>query len=174
MANPLLALLPKSARQALPIIQGGVARGLSSRAITQSILEAGIKISRGRSVLPAMRAIKQLEQQGSNIQFIANRNRINVNRLPPAMTNIKRRYSYRVRIQGIGLDGQPQSQYLFVSTDRDDFTPQMVKDEAMRAYSQGGEYNQLTEVEPILEHGMQRAGISDFNVTSRGDFIINR
>jgi hypothetical protein len=121
-----------------------------------------------------MRAIKQLEQQGSNIQFIANRNRINVNRLPPAITNTKRRYTYRVRLQGIGLDGQPQNQYLFVSTDRDDFTPQMVRDEAMRAYSQGGEYNQLTEVEPILEHGMQRAGISDFNVTSRGDFIINR
>tara|TARA_B100001059_G_scaffold20137_2_gene16358 strand:- start:1307 stop:1831 length:525 start_codon:yes stop_codon:yes gene_type:complete len=174
MANPLLALLPRSARQALPIIQGGVARGLSSRAITQSILEAGIKISRGRSVLPAMRAIKQLEQQGSNIQFVANRNRINVNRLPPAITYTKARYTYRVRMAGIGLDGKPQSQYLYITTDRDDFTPQMIKDQAMQAYVQNRDYNQLTEVEPILEHGMQRAGISDFNVTSRGDFIINR
>jgi len=77
MPIPFFNTLPKSARQALPIIQGGVARGLSSRASTQSILEAGIKISRGRSVLPAMRALKQLEAQGQAVKFVPGSNRIN-------------------------------------------------------------------------------------------------
>ncbi len=172
--NPLLALLPKSARQALPIIQGGVARGLSSRAITQSILEAGIKISRGRSVLPAMRAIKKLEQQGANVQFVGQRNRVNVNRLPPAITNTKRQYTYRVRVTGVNQLGQQVEQFIHVSTDLDNLTRGMIEDEASRLINNRNRYDQVNEMEAFLEHGMQRAQVGDFNVTSRGDFIINR
>lgn len=172
--NPLLALLPKSARQALPIIQGGVARGLSSRAITQSILEAGIKISRGRSVLPAMRAIKKLEQQGANVQFVGQRNRVNVNRLPPAITNTKRQYTYRVRVTGINQLGEAVEQYIHVSTDLDNLTRGMIQDEAMRLIENRDNYDRILETDAFLEHGMQRAGLGDFNRTSRGDFIINR
>tara|TARA_B100001059_G_C17516851_1_gene418708 strand:- start:33 stop:554 length:522 start_codon:yes stop_codon:yes gene_type:complete len=172
--NPLLALLPKSARQALPIIQGGVARGLSSRAITQSILEAGIKISRGRSVLPAMRAIKKLEQQGANVQFVGQRNRVNVNRLPPAITNTKRQYTYRVRVTGVNQLGQQVEQFIHVSTDLDNLTRGMIEDEATRLINNRNRYDQVNEMEAFLEHGMQRAQVGDFNVTSRGDFIINR
>jgi len=130
MFNPLVSLLPKSARRALPIITGGVARGLSSRAITQSILDAGIKISRGRSVLPAMRIIKKLETQGKNVQFVANRNVINTRRLPPAITQTKSKYTYRVRVNGINALGDPDVRYQYVSTDSDRMTPEMVQDEA--------------------------------------------
>jgi len=125
-------------------------------------------------VLPAMRAIKKLEQQGANVQFVGQRNRVNVNRLPPAITNTKRQYTYRVRVTGVNQLGQQVEQFIHVSTDLDNLTRGMIEDEASRLINNRNRYDQVNEMEAFLEHGMQRAQVGDFNVTSRGDFIINR
>ena len=168
MANPLFNTLPKSARQALPIIQGGVARGLSSRAITQSILEAGIKISRGRSVLPAMRALKQLEAQGQAVKFISGSNRINTRRLPPAVTDLKKAYRYRVRLEGLDQLGQASVRHIFITTDDPNFTPNMIKDEARRAIAGRADAYGSSEIQLFLERGEQRADLLDFTATRGG------
>ena len=121
-----------------------------------------------------MRAIKKLEQQGANVQFVGQRNRVNVNRLPPAITNTKRQYTYRVRVTGINQLGEAVEQFIHVSTDLDNLTRGMIEDEAMRLIDNRDSYDRITETDAFLEHGMQRAGLGDFNRTSRGDFIINR
>jgi len=171
MANPLFNALPKSARQALPIIQGGVARGLSSRAITQSILEAGIKISRGRSVLPAMRALKQLEAQGQAVKFVSGSNRINTRRLPPAVTDLKKAYRYRVRLEGLDQLGQASVRHIFITTDDPNFTPNMIKDAARRAIEGRADSYELSEIQLFLERGEQRADLLDFTATRGGRFV---
>ena len=168
MANPLFNALPKSARQALPIIQAGVARGLSSRAITQSILEAGIKISRGRSVLPAMRALKQLEAQGQAVKFVSGSNRINTRRLPPAVTDLKKAYRYRVRLEGLDQLGQASVRHIFITTDDPNFTPNMIKDAARRAIEGRADSYELSEIQLFLERGEQRADLLDFTATRGG------
>ena len=170
IGNPLFNALPKSARQALPIIQGGVARGLSSRAITQSILEAGIKISRGRSVLPAMRALKQLEAQGQAVKFVSGSNRINTRRLPPAVTDLKKAYRYRVRLEGLDQLGQASVRHIFIATDDPNFTPNMIKDEARRAIGGRADAYGLSEIQLFLERGEQRADWLDFTATKGGRF----
>ena len=168
MPAPFFSTLPKSARFALPIIQGGVARGLSSRAITNLIRDAGIRISRGRSVLPAMRAIKQVETQGRNVRFISGSNKIDTRRLPPAAVNLKRAFRYRVRMEGIDTLGQQTVRHIFITTDDPNFTPDMITDEAARAVSNRADSYGFQEVAFFLEYGEQRADLLDFMATPGG------
>lgn len=167
MAGPFLFTLPKSARTAFPTILSGVRRGLSSRNITTSLQRAGIRISRSRSVLPAMRAIRQLEAQGQNVRFVGQASRINTNRLPPAITQQRRRFSYRVRVNYVGPFG-PDVRYLTIATDSPNWTRAMIEGRAREFATGRTASGGLTDVEVTLESGQQRAQFADFAQTSRG------
>jgi len=169
MPVPFINTLPKSVRQALPIIRGGVAQGLSSRAITRTIRDAGIRISRG-SVLPAMRALNQLEAQGRAVRYVSGSSRINTRRLPPAVTNLKRAYRYRIRLEGINPGGQAETKYIYITTDDPNFTPDMIEDEASNAIDGNAANYGLDEISIFIEHGEQRADLLDFNLTPGGRF----
>ena len=171
MASPLVNLLTKSARQALPIIQGGVARGLSSRAITKLIVEQGLKISRSRSVLPAMRALRQLEAQGTIVSRMPGGRAVNTRRLPPAVTNLKKRYRYRVRLEGINVLGERETKHLYVTTDDPNFTPDMIEGKAREAVAGRADNYELQEITFSVEYGEQRADLLDFAATPGGRFI---
>ena len=152
------------------MIQSGVAEGLSSRAITRSIQEAGIKISRSRSVLPAMRAIKEAELYGQRVRFIPSQNRINPRRLPAANVQLKQNFRYRMRIEGIGADGKQALKNIYVSTDDANFTPRMLQDEARKAWIEQGERYGLSTPTFLLEYGERRSDLFDLTVTPGGQF----
>lgn len=171
MPIPFIRTLPKSARQALPIIQAGVARGLSSRAITKTIQDAGIKISRGRSVLPTMRFLKQLEAEGRAVADIPGSRKINTRRLPPAAVDLEKAYRYRVRLEGLDPAKQASVKHLFITTDDPNFTPNMIKDAARRAIEGRADSYELSEIQPFLEYGEQRADLLDFTATKGGRFV---
>ena len=82
MPTSFLSGLPKTARAAFPIIRRGVNEGLSSRVIEQRVRDAGLSISRTRSILPVMRALKKLEAQGRGVRFISPSNTVNAQRFP--------------------------------------------------------------------------------------------
>jgi len=168
MPTPFFHTLPKSVRQALPIIQAGVARGLSSRAITQTVLDAGIRISRGRSVLPAMRALKQIEAEGRAVAELAGSRKINTRRLPPAGVYLDQAYRYRVRLEGLDQLGQASVRHIFITTDDPNFTPNMIKDAARQAIEGRADAYGLSEIQLFLEHGEQRADLLDFTATRGG------
>jgi hypothetical protein len=170
MPTPFFSTLPRSARQALPIIQAGVARGLSSRAITQTIRDAGIRISRGRSVLPAMRALRQLEVQGRNVRYVSGANRINPRRLPAAVVELKTAYRYRLVLEGINAAGQVERRYRYFSTDDANLTPDMIKDKAREAYERNRVRYDLNNIDITIEHGEQRADLLDFTAMPGGRF----
>lgn len=170
MALTFIATLPRTARIAFPIIQRGVREGLSSRAIERTIRDAGLQISRSRGILPAMRAIKELEAQGTRVRFTNRQSAINTTRLPPALTDIATQYSYRVRFTGIDESGNQTERYLQVAIDDPAWTRNMIEDKAWTLMLGGSDPLDFVPETATLVHGMQRARFGDFTQT-RGGFI---
>jgi len=117
-----------------------------------------------------MRALKQLEAQGQAVKFVSGSNRINTRRLPPAVTNLKKAFRYRVRLEGVDQLGQASVRYIYITTDDTNFTPNMIKDQARRAVVDRTASALLSDVEVFLEHGEQRADWLDFTATKGGRF----
>lgn len=118
MALPLLAGLSAAARQALPIIQSGVSKGLSSRTINAVIKTAFGKGIRRQTLLDIMRAETGMERAGALLRFVLPRNRPNILRLPPALTRIRRQFSFVIQVTGQIIDtGESILQNITVSTD---------------------------------------------------------
>lgn len=172
MPASFLSGLPKSARAAFPIIRRGVAEGLSSRVIEQRVRQAGLKISRTRSILPIQRALKKLEAQGRNVRFVSGSNVINAKRLPPALNALTTQYRYRVRVAGIENGVFGQRGFLSVSTDDGFLTPDMIKDQALGIMKENPKKYPLDGIELDIEFGEQRAGIGDFTEMRGGNFLI--
>ena len=160
MALPLLATLPKTARIAYPIILAGTRRGLSSRAIESIVRQAGLPISRPRSILPIMRAVKAAEVAGANVRFIPKKNFINVARLPVSLTFIRRNFSFRVNVLGRDIFGNLIDRNVTVSTGRSLITPEEIEAAAGEMVSEEGQSDTLVDVTTMIEFGMQRAELS--------------
>lgn len=172
MALAFLQTLPKTARAAYPIIRRGVAEGLSSRVIEQRVRQAGLQISRSRSILPMMRYIKILEGQGRGVRFVSPSNTINAKRLPPAINAMNTQYRYRLALnQRQGNQVLPYK-IVTVSTDNPNLTPQMIKDQALSIVNDNPQNYPVDGLEVALEFGEQRAGIGDFTETRGGNFLM--
>lgn len=156
MAIPLLYQLPKTARVAYPIIASGTRRGLSSRAIERTIREAGLPISRTRSIIPIMQSIREAEIAGRNIRFTPKSANIDLNVLPPALTNLRKGYSLNVRVRGRGSQGFIE-RYVTVTTDRSFITPAEVESRALTLV-EGSEASsdQLEDVEVVIDSGQRQ------------------
>jgi hypothetical protein len=116
MALPLLLGLSKAARTAYPLIKGGVARGMTANAIGRSIKAAGLKIRR-QTLLDVVRAEKGVERAGAALRFLGLNRLPNINRLPSAITRIRRRFSFTVQVTGRLLEtGEQIIQNITVST----------------------------------------------------------
>ena len=157
MAIPLLSTLPATARVAYPIIQAGARRGLSSRAIERIVRQSGLLISRGRSILPIMRATQLIEAAGANIRFIPKGLNINTSRLPIALTSIRREFSYTVRVLGQDQFGGFIDRFVTVSTDKTLVTPGELEDAARELVAERGPFNIMEVQSATLQTGIQRA-----------------
>lgn len=118
MALPLIAGLNALARAALPIIRGGVARGLPSRAIQGAIRTAFGKGIRNQTLLDIIRAEKGIAQLGAQLKFLSKKAIPNPFRLPAAITKIRRRYSFVVQVVGFVIQtGETRLKNITVATD---------------------------------------------------------
>lgn len=104
MATPILAGLSAIGRAALPIIRGGVSRGLSSRAINQLIKEAFGTGIRRQTLLDVMREVSGINRTATQLRNLGRFRLPNPARLPPAITRIRRNYSFVVRVTGRLID----------------------------------------------------------------------
>lgn len=150
----LLRSLPRSARQALPIIERGIREGLSSRALTSIIREAGIPISR-TSVLRATRALRGETLTITDIKLQPRDVPFDVNRLPTSLTRIRRELSFRVAVRGIDANGQPVERHVTVATDDASKTLDDILSEAEQYVSDPTDYG-LAEVQEIEVIGAKR------------------
>lgn len=157
MPLPLLELLPATARAAYPYIVAATRRGLSSRQIETFVRAEIGPISRGRSILPLMRAIRERDAIASSVRFIPKGRTINVDRLPASLTTIRRNYSFTVHVSGRDLFGRLIEREVTVTTDRRSITPGEIEEAARELVSEGGQSPTLTEVGATLQSGIRRA-----------------
>ncbi len=155
MAIPFLATLPATARAAYPIILSGVERGLSSRAIERTVRAAGLQISRSRSILPLRREILARQASGRNVRFIPKGNRIDVNKLPYAITRTSKNYAHYVTYKSRSPEGVLKEMAVTISTDRDDLTPGMIEQMAHHLIEQWSGYNLTDPSSIMLSHSVQ-------------------
>ena len=105
------------ARRAWPIIQRGVREGISSRALTGVLQRAGLGIRR-QTLLDIMRLAEGEFAIAPVLSALGLDRRPNPLRLPPAITKIRRAFSFTVRVLGADSDtGLEIEQFVTVSTD---------------------------------------------------------
>ncbi len=117
MVAPFLLGLSSRARRASPLIRRGVREGISSRALTGILQRAGLGIRR-QTLLDLMRLMEGEAAIGPVLSALGMGRRPNPFRLPPALTKIRRAYSFTVRVRGAELDtGVLTEQFVTVTTD---------------------------------------------------------
>lgn len=105
MPLPYLSTLTGTARIAYPIIQRGVRSGLASRQIAETLSNAGLGIRRA-TLLDIMKKEREIISHGLNMRYLPYDRAPNPDRLPPALTRLRRQYSYQVELQGRIIDTQ--------------------------------------------------------------------
>lgn len=155
MALPFISTLSKSARTLYPSVLSGVRRGLSSRAIEQSIRKAGFSVSRSRTILPMMRAIAEVEKRGAAVRHVGLERSINVSRLPVSLTPLRRKYSYTVRVRGLNAAGEIIEQFLTFSTNSSTIKRSTIEDRTREVAKTGQSGEALDDIEVTLVHGMR-------------------
>jgi len=118
MALPLAFSLNRLQRAALPIIRGGVAKGLSSRIINTIIGSAlGSGINRNL-LLKIIRAEKGIKATTPKLKFLRLTDFPNANTLPESITRQARKFRFIVEVRGTLIDtGESIVQNITVSTD---------------------------------------------------------
>lgn len=117
MPLPLLQTLPARARQAYPIIQGGVRRGLSANSIQGLLQSQGLGIRR-QSLLDIIRAERGVAATTAPLRAMRRSFTPDPRRLPDALTKLRRAFSFSVEIRGFDLaNGEDVTRYVSVSLD---------------------------------------------------------
>ena len=118
MATPFSVRLSSRVRRLLPIIESGVASGLSSRAINTAIQQATGTGIRRQVLLDVMREISGIQKHGQTLKNVRLDRRPDPRRTPRALTPISTAFSSTVEIKGRLLGtGEPVTQHVQVVHD---------------------------------------------------------
>lgn len=154
----LIYLLPPQLRLGYSVIQAGVRRGLTKIQIRNTLRRAGIEDFDINDLSKAVDELRTVEREGAKIANVPVKEVIDVERLPYAATNIKRRYSYRIKATVVTEQGLRLERYIQFTTDNPDLTPQNLHDEAVSIFQGEGSSGGALSVEDVqVEFGMQRA-----------------
>lgn len=108
--------LSPSANRALPFIESGLSRGMSTTVLQRELSAAGIGVRRA-DLLEAVRAVRGATLAADRLKSVRSDLRPDPSRLPHAVTRQLREYSYKVRVQGFSpTTGQPETRYFSVAT----------------------------------------------------------
>lgn len=118
MPLPLSLTLTARVRRLLPIIERGVASGLSSRAINTAITTATGTGIRRQVLLDVMRDLRGVQTAGEALRFVRLDRVPNPLRVPTALTPIRRAFGSTVRIEGTLLGtGERVTRFIQVTHD---------------------------------------------------------
>lgn len=118
MALSWLSSWTASARAAYGGIIRGVREGLSARAIGSSLRAGGMSFSND-FLFSAVREVRKLSNAGSLVAALGDNQRPDPAKLPFALTETRRRYSFLVEVEGTNSQtGAVTRQHVTVSTDR--------------------------------------------------------
>lgn len=156
MPLPYLMTLSSRARIAYPIIQRGVRSGISSRSIATELTAGGIGIRRS-DLLGIMRREREIIQHGLNMRFLPLNRRPNPDRLPEALTRLRRRYSYVVEAFGTDLGtGQLRKQTITIASST--LLTRLAAEQLAEQYAQGQFDSGQLEVDRVQLVNVLQAG----------------
>jgi hypothetical protein len=113
-----LAFLSAAARTVYPFIRRGVREGLSIEGIGRAFRSEGYKLANS-TLRDLVRKERELQRVWSTLKFTNLDSRIDVRRLPEALTTLRRSYSFTVEVIGrAGRQGGQVTQHVTVSTDK--------------------------------------------------------
>lgn len=116
MALPYLATLNIAARTAYPLIQKGVRAGLSANRIGSALADAGMGIRRS-TLLSIVKRERTLLDHSRNLRFLPFDRAPDPERLPEALTRLRRKYSYQIGVRGyIGDTGEPIQRFVTIAS----------------------------------------------------------
>lgn len=117
MAGIVFDLLSASERTALPFLRELAETDLSANAILSRLKENGLGIRRSNG----LSIISQLRNVISTRPYVANvgvNKQLTIDNLPTALTDIRRNFSYEIRIDGrLDATGEKASTYVTVTSD---------------------------------------------------------
>jgi len=94
---------------------------------------------------------------GANLKFIPSGLAVNTSKLPVALTDIRREFSYNVRVTGQDPTGTLIERNITVSTDNARLSRQEIEDLALQATEKGGTPYGVVGGVAQLQFGVQRA-----------------
>jgi len=117
MPVPFLATLTPRVRSLFPLIERGVLSGLSSRSINASIAAATGSGIRRQVLLDIRREILNVVRASDALKSIRKDRVPNPARLPDALTKIRDRFSFRVKLTGLDtITGDERSIFVTISS----------------------------------------------------------
>ena len=157
MPPPLLSTLNARQRRAFPIIQGGVARGLTGNQIGRVLRLQGLGIN--NVVLQRIvRAERGVVIAGARLRSIPRHLTPDPRRLPDALTKLRRAFSFQVKIRGFDLStGEDITRFVSVSLD-DPLTRAEIENIGLGFIEEDMERYGLAVTDVILDRGM-KAGV---------------
>lgn len=154
MALSWLSSWTAGARAAYGGIIRGVREGLSARAIGSALRAGGMSFS-NNFLFSAVREVRNLSNAGALVAALGDNERPNPSRLPFALTETRRKYSFLVEVEGTNAQtGALTRQHVTVSTDRL-LTRSEMEDAAIEAVESNPDRYGLEEVEATALFGMR-------------------
>ncbi len=157
MPPPLLETLNARQRRAFPIIQGGVARGLTGNQIARVLRLQDLGIN--NVVLQRIvRAERGVEIAGARLRSMPRHLVPDPRRLPDALHKIRRAFSFKIKIRGFDLStGEAMEQFVTVTLD-DPLTRGELENIGLQFIDAATERYGLAVTDVILDRGM-KAGV---------------
>lgn len=156
---PWLSSLPQSSRIAYPIVQRGVAEGLSSRRIADALSQGGVGIRR-QSLLDMMRLERGIQATGALFQHISKDFAPAPDRLPFALHPISNAFSYVVKVGGsLIATGQRFEGYVTVTSDKS-LAPGLIESAAEDATTRKGTEYEMEVDQVTIVRGVRNPGVS--------------
>lgn len=157
MPLPLLSTLNPRQRRAFPIIQGGVARGLSGNQI-QSVLRSQDLGINNVVLQRIIRAERGINIAAGRLRTIGRNDVPDPRRLPDSITKIRRAFSFEVKISGFDLEtGADVTQFVTVSLD-DPLTRGEIENLALSLIDAQAERYGFAVTDVLLHEGL-KAGV---------------
>ena len=154
MALGWLSQWTAGARAAYSGVIRGVREGLSARSIGRALRAGGMSFS-DKFLFSAVKELRALSNAGAHVAMLAGNQRPNPEKLPFALTELRRRYSFLVEVQGVsGLTGGMLKQHVTISSNRL-LTRSEMEEAAIEAVEGNAERYGMEDVEATALFGMR-------------------
>lgn len=156
MVASLTLSLSASARRALPFIERSVRTGMSSTALQSALAARGMGVRR-TDLLDAIRHVRGVERRTNALASVRRDRKPDPSRIAIARTNIRRNFSFTVRVRGFDMVSGDLTER-FVTITSDSVLSRQELEDAARAMLEEGVSNYPMDIKSVtLQKAVRRA-----------------